>query len=135
MLRQFRWFWLARQRFLPVALLLSAVWAVLEFCEDRPGRAIYPLVFGAYFVFAYLRVKRGGGGIPKIPDEYRFYEVYGFFGGCFIVGVTFVVLAIFGIAHIGIVIGSAALLGAVVSVYAIVREAQNVRRRRGKSAL
>jgi hypothetical protein len=70
-----------------------------------------------------------------MPEEYRFYEVYAFFGGCFIIGVTVFVLAIFGVAHIGIVIGGAGLVGAVVSTYAIAREAQNVRRRRRKSAL
>lgn len=106
------WFWLAKRRIVPVGLLISIAWAILEFSKDRPGRAIYPCAFGAYFLFSYCRTRRGGAEIPEIPDEYRFYEVYGFFGGCFIVGVTFFVLAIFGVAHIGIVIGSAALVGA-----------------------
>ncbi len=125
-----RWFWLAKQRILPFGLLLSAVLVILAFSNNRPGDAIYALVFGAYFLFSYVRARRGYKSIPEIPDEFRFYEVYGFFGGCVLVGVTLFVLALLGVAHIGIVIGTAALVGAAVSVYAIVREAQNVRRKR-----
>lgn len=128
-------FWVAKRRIVPYALLVSVAWAILEFSKDRPGRAIYPCAFGAYFLFSYFRTRRGGAEIPRIPEEYRFYEVYGFFGGCFIIGVTLSVLAILGVAHIGIVIGSAGLIGAVVSAYAIACEAQNVQRRRSKSAL
>jgi hypothetical protein len=125
-----RWFWLARRRIVPYALLLSVVWAILEFNKDRPGRAIYPVAFGSYFLYSYFRMRRGGLELPEIPEEYRFYEVYGFFGGCFVVGVVLFVLAILGVAHIGIVIGGAALVGAAVSAYALVREAQNVYRQR-----
>jgi hypothetical protein len=127
-----RWFWLANRRIVPYALLVSAAWATFEFSKDRPGRAIYPVAFGAYFLFSYFRMRLGGAELPEIPEEYRFYEVYGFFGACFIIGVTFFVLAIFGLAHIGIVIGIAGLIGAVVSAYAVAREAQNVRHRRGE---
>jgi hypothetical protein len=122
-------FWLANRRIVPYALLVSVAWAILEFSKDRPGRAIYPCAFGAYFLFAYFRMRRGGAETPRIPEEYRFYEVYAFFGGCFIVGVVLFVLAMLGVAHIGMVIGIAGLIGAVVSAYAIVREAQDVRRR------
>jgi hypothetical protein len=118
----------------PVGFLISVAGAVLEFSKDRPGRAIYPVAFGAYFLFSYFRTRRGGAESPEIPEEYRYYEVYGFFGACFIVGVAFVVLAILGVAHIGIVIGTAALIGAVISAYAIVREAQNVRRKRREAS-
>jgi hypothetical protein len=125
-------FWLAKRRILPYALLLSVAWAILEFSKDRPGRATYPFAFGAYFLFSYFRTRRGGGEIPKPPEEYRFYEVYAFFGGCFIVGVAFFVLAILGLAYVGIVIGVVALVGAAVSAYAIVWEAQNMRREHGE---
>jgi hypothetical protein len=125
-----RWFWLAKQKVLPVGLLLSAVWAILAFSNDRPLRGTYALVFGAYFLFSYFRTRRGGARIPKIPDEFQFYEVYGFFGGCVLVGVVLFVLAILGVAHIEIVIGTAGLIVAGASGYAIVRETQNVRRRR-----
>jgi len=123
-------FWLARRRILPYALLLSVAWAIFEFSKDRPGRAIYPLAFGAYFLFSYFRTRREGGEIPKPPEEYRFYEVYAFLSGCFVVGVVFFVLAILGLAHMGIVIGAVALVGAAVSAYAMVWEVQNRRRRR-----
>jgi hypothetical protein len=120
-------FWLANRRIVPYALLISAAWAIFEFSKDRPGRAIYPCAFGAYFLASYFRTRRGGREISKPPEEYRFYEVYAFFGGCFIVGVVFFVLAIMGLAHIGIVIGVVALVGAAVSAYAIVRETQSAR--------
>jgi hypothetical protein len=123
-------FWLAKRRILPYALLLSVAWAIFEFSKGRPGRAIYPLAFGAYFLFSYLRTRRRGEESPKIPGEYRFYEVYAFFGGCFIVGVIFLVLAISGVAHIGIVIGVVAMVGAAVSACAIVWETHNRRRQR-----
>lgn len=122
-----RWFWLAKRRIVPVGLLISVAWAILEFSKDRPGRAIYPVAFGAYFLFSYFRTRRGGGEIPRIPEEYRYYEVYGFFGSCFVIGVTFFVLAVLGVAHIGIVIGTIALVGAAVSAYAIVRESRRAR--------
>ena len=118
---------MANRRIVPYALLVSVAWAILEFSKDRPGRAIYPCAFGVYFLFSYFRTRRGGGEIPRIPEEYRYYEMYAFFGGCFIVGVVFFGLAVLGVAHIGIVIGSAALIGAVVSAYAIVRETQSTR--------
>lgn len=122
-----RWFWLAKRKIVPVGLLLSAILFVLAHSNNRVGNEIYALVFGAYFLFSYFRTRRGGAEIPRIPEEYRFYEVYGFFGACFVVGVTFFVLAILGVAHIGIVIGSAGLIGAGVSAYAIVRESRRVR--------
>jgi hypothetical protein len=125
-----RSFWLAKRKFVPIGLLLSGAWLALAFSNHRRGSEIYALAFGAYFLFAYVRSKRGGDGILKIPDEYRSYEIYGFFGGCFLVGMTLFVLAVLGVAHIGLVIGTAALVGAAVSGCAIVREAQNMRRRR-----
>ena len=118
------------QRLVPVGLLLSVVWTILEFSKDKPGRAVYPLAFGAYFLFSYFRARRGGAGIPNIPAEYQFYEVYGFFGAWVFIGVTIFVLAVLGIAHIGIAIGTAGLIVAAASGYAIVRETQNMRRRR-----
>jgi hypothetical protein len=130
-----RLFWLAKRKILPIGLLLSAVWAVLALSHRRPGSEIYALVAFAYFLFSYFRTRRGGGEIPRIPEEYQFYEVYGFFGACFIIGMTFFVLAMLGVAHIEMVIGIAGLIGAAASAYAIVREAQNMQRRRRKSAL
>jgi hypothetical protein len=120
-------FWLANRRIVPYALLISVAWAIFEFSKDRPGRAIYPVAFGVYFLFSYFRTRRGGAEIPEIPEEYRFYEVYGFFGACFIIGVTFFVLAVLGVAHVGIVIGAIALVGALISGYAIVRESRRAR--------
>jgi hypothetical protein len=52
------WFWLARKRLLPVGLLLTAVWAILEFSNDRPVGGIFALVFGVYFLFSYFRARR-----------------------------------------------------------------------------
>jgi hypothetical protein len=65
--------------------------------------------------------------MSEIPKEYQFYEVYAFFGGCFIVVVVFFGLAVLGIAHIGIVIGVVALVGAVICGYVLVREARSAR--------
>lgn len=42
--------------------------------KDRPGRAIYPCTFGAYFLFSYFRTRPGGAEIPEIPEEYRFMK-------------------------------------------------------------
>jgi hypothetical protein len=125
-----RSFWLVKRRVLPLGPVFSAVWVILEFSHDRPFQGVWALVFFAYFLFAYLRARRGAAEIPEIPEEYRSYEVYGFFGSCLLIGVTFFVLAVLGVAHIGIVVGTVALAGAVISAYAIVREAQNMRCRR-----
>jgi hypothetical protein len=87
----------------PLGLLPSVVWAVLEFRKDRLAGGAFALIFVAYFLFSYVRRRRGYASIPKVPDEFRFYEVYGFVGGCVLVGVTLFVLAVLGVAHIGMV--------------------------------
>jgi len=81
------------------------------------------------FPFLIFSHETRRGRNPRDSRGVSIHEVYGCFGGCVLVGVAFFVLAVLGVAHIGIVIGSAGLIGAVASAYAIVREAQNVRHR------
>jgi hypothetical protein len=129
MIRQIpREFRLAIRRLGLVVALLLAVWAVLEFSRGRPGNGAYTLAFAALLLLLDFRARRREMIFAKIPSEFQFYEVYGFFGALIFLGIAALVLAILNV--VGIVVGITGSVVAVASVYAIVREAQSARRKR-----
>jgi hypothetical protein len=109
------WFWVGKQGISLLGLVLAVFWAVLEIRKDRPIGVTYAFVCAAYCGFSHLRAKRDAARPPGVPVEYRRYQVYGVLGGWAVVGGMVVVLALLGVAHIGVVLGTALLIGAAIS--------------------
>jgi heme A synthase len=126
------WFRLVHRRLAPIAILLAAIWAILEFRRGRPVDGIYVLALGGFILFSYLRLRGHAAGetqrISTVPVGLQFYGFYGFFGACVVVGMAVFVLAVLDVTHAGILIGVVGLIGAAVSGYTMIRGTQNVRR-------
>jgi hypothetical protein len=114
------WFRIVVKRAAPLEVLLSVIWAIQEFSKGRPCYGAYALALGAWVALSYFFARKQEVTLLKIPSEFQFYEICGFFGGCAFVGVTTFILAALDIAHFELIIGILCLIVAVISVFVVI---------------